>query len=356
LELVHHRALPVPEEAVGPPPEGAKISGVGCECGCGRPVEIVRENEQEGQPYRLCAPCADRLESRSLRPVEWFNLAAVHSPWKSAIHDDFYSRSGKAYQPERKVVMELGLMRAPTLRDSAKTPERLFIYAFTRHFLEPETVTAFRALDPGAVLAALETCLQSRMPNASNFYTACGIAADVLGPLAAGFVRRFLREENVDGFPGLARAAASCLPRDEALGWALGYLDGLDPKMRFELRNFLIPFEDEGVLDWMERHPEEIEAAVSWQGLAAFSAFSWERAQEWLRRGRPLSLVALGALREGFCLNRLRTPNGAPPKPVVFPLSADVIAEFDLYLQRDRSPNARDQIADIVAILNARRS
>lgn len=316
----------------------------------------MRENEQEGQPYRLCVPCADRLETRSLRPLEWFNLATVHSPWKFAIHDDFYSRAGKAYQPEVKVVTEPGLMRAPTLRDSAKTPDRLFAYAFTRHFLEPETVAAFRALEPGAVLAKLETCLQGRTPNARNVYTACGIAADVLGPLAAGFVRRFLSEGDADGFPGLARAAAACLPRGEALAWALTYLDGLDPKMRFELRNFLIPFADEGVLDWMERHAGEIEAAVSWQGLAAFSGFSWKRAKDWLRKGRPLSLVALGALREGFGLNGLRSPSGAPPPPVAFPHIGEVLAEFDLYLQRDRSPNARDQIADLVAVLNARGS
>ena len=61
-----------------------------CEALCGRAVEVVRENEQPGQPYRLCAPCAERMESRSLRPVEWSNLASVHSPWKFDLHDDFY--------------------------------------------------------------------------------------------------------------------------------------------------------------------------------------------------------------------------------------------------------------------------
>jgi hypothetical protein len=291
------------------------------------------------------------LEARALRPVEWFNLASVHSPWKHDLHDDFYGRSGKAYQPEEAVVREPGLMRAPTLKNSAKTPARLFAYAFTRHFLEPEMVAAFHDLDPDAVLAELETCLQNRTPNPRNVFMAYGIAADVLGSRADDFVRRALPSVTIEDFPGLARAAAACLPREEALTWVLTYLDGLDAEERFDLRNSLVPFADERVLDWMERHAGEIETAVSWQGLAAFSSFSWERARAWLRAGRPLSLVALGALREGLGLNRLRSPSGEPPAPVSFPSAEEVFAELDAYLERDRAPNPRDQVADLKSAL-----
>ena len=51
-------------------------------------------------PYRVCAGAAGRLETRSLRPREWFNLAVIHGPFEFLLHDDFYSEDGEACQPK----------------------------------------------------------------------------------------------------------------------------------------------------------------------------------------------------------------------------------------------------------------
>ena len=318
-----------------------------CECRCGRSVQAEVENEQEGQPYRLCKPCAARLEARALRPLEWFWLASRHSPWKHLIHDDFYSRSGKAYQPEEEVVPQRGLMRAPTLEDSAKDATRLFTYAYTRHFLEPETVEAFLKLDPGSVRAALEPGLGERLPNLHNSYMACAIAADVLGPQAAGFVRRELDGATLDHFIGLSRAAAACLPSDEGLDWAFAFLDRLTSVERANVRNALSYFRNAKVIDWIERHEHEIEMALQWQKLAADSGLPWERAKAWIRRGRPLSLVALGALVE-----EMATWGVTTPRPVLSRAQVqEMIAELDAYALRDPARNPLGKIENIKSIL-----
>ena len=61
------------------------------------------------QPYRVCGACARRLRSFMLRPLEWFRLAAVHSPWKHHLRDEFYGSSvedlGVALLPEKPMVV-----------------------------------------------------------------------------------------------------------------------------------------------------------------------------------------------------------------------------------------------------------
>lgn len=66
------------------------------------PVETVLDNEQPDQPYRLCLACARRIEMLSLRPLEWFNLAAIHGPAKYLLHDDFYYDSGTTGRSSRR--------------------------------------------------------------------------------------------------------------------------------------------------------------------------------------------------------------------------------------------------------------
>ncbi len=171
-----------------------------CECGCGRAVEVVVDNEQPGQPYRLCRPCYGRLDARSLRPLEWFNLATIHSPWKYSLHDDLYDEGGQAMQPNGEVEYEDGLMVAPTLGESARTLPKLLTFIYTQHFLTPEMSSAMRRFDPLSLLFDLESSLQIRTPNPNNIDTACEIAAEVLGSVARDFVRIQMRSADADSF------------------------------------------------------------------------------------------------------------------------------------------------------------
>lgn len=329
----------------------ANPSPMSCECGCGRIATETLENEQPGQPYRLCSPCAARLESRSLRPVEWFHLASIHSPWKHLVHDDFYTEDGNAEQPEEDVSIEPSLMRAPTFESCAEDVEKLLPYAFTRHFLELQTIRALRTMPATEVFETLQTCLRVRTPNSHNMYVAYCVVSEVVGPIAADFVRRACVTCTDREFPGVVRAVAGCLPRDEGLAWALEYLDDLDRVGRVILKDSLTLFADARILDWIERHVDEIDRAAAWQGLAAFSGFSWERARAWLRSRRPLSLVALGAIRAGYGLTGERSASGETPLPISFPSVNEVHEELDAVLAWDNTPNARNQVQSIRALL-----
>lgn len=41
-------------------------------------AEVIESCDDEKYPYTLCKPCHQRLLERSLRPLEYLNLAAKH--------------------------------------------------------------------------------------------------------------------------------------------------------------------------------------------------------------------------------------------------------------------------------------
>jgi hypothetical protein len=87
------------------------------------------------------------------------------------------------------------------------------------------------------------------------------------------------------------------LPDDEAISLVFKALERV-PKDELAITAFMLlhPFRTCEVLDWTETHADEALPSCDWGFLAAVSEFSWSRATLWLRRGRPLSLIALDAL------------------------------------------------------------
>jgi hypothetical protein len=71
-----------------------------CQATKTEPAEVEVESHSPDGPYRLCKVAADRLKSLSLRPLEWFNLAAIHGPLEFYLHDDFYDEDGTAVQAD----------------------------------------------------------------------------------------------------------------------------------------------------------------------------------------------------------------------------------------------------------------
>ena len=64
----------------------------------------VEETTEEGQnPYRLCRPCQQRLINKSLRPVEYFNLTAIHGH-NYYLQDNFYENETGEATFEREFV------------------------------------------------------------------------------------------------------------------------------------------------------------------------------------------------------------------------------------------------------------
>jgi len=100
------------------------------------------------------------------------------------------------------------------------------------------------------------------------------------------------------------------------------------------------------VLDMIEEEWEESppNRAVTddWAQLAAESRMSWERAKQWLEKGRPLSLIALDALI-------YLKAHGLPPD-FVRPRRSEFVSTFEAYLDKDSAPRAVDAVKHLLAI------
>ena len=259
-----------------------------------RPVAEDVGDDDPLEPYRVCRDCGDRLRRRALRPIEWFNLAAVHGWTKFLLHDDFYDQDGSACQPDIDDYSTAG-MPAPTLEMCARSLERLIDYSITRWYLGAEDFAAFRPLGPSAVLAELRG--RAEAGNRHVLKVALELCANVVGSPAAPWVRAQFERACRDGALFVwAEAAAKCLPAPEGLHKTIAALRPLHGR---ELQDGLVAlawFRSREVLDWIESNAPLQNVSASWGLLAALSDLDWSRAQDWLARRRPLSLIALDAL------------------------------------------------------------
>ncbi|WP_193366729.1 hypothetical protein [Pelagibius marinus] len=231
-----------------------------------------------------------------MRPLEWFNLAAIHGQWKYLLHDDFYDEQGTALQSEASEHSAVG-PPAPSLALAARSLERLVDYCVTRWWVDAEVYEEFAAFASEAILKELERRTEVR--NWQVLSTCLGICANALGNHAGEWVRcKFGRATEEGILSAWAKAAASCLPHPEGLHMAMQALGKLNNRDLREQKMALMWFRSPDVLDWIEAHVPSTNISEDWGRLAALSALEWSRAQKWLERGRPLSLVTIDALSE----------------------------------------------------------
>ncbi len=266
-----------------------------CEACRLNPVEVVNENDDPTQPYCVCRDCDHRLQTFSLRPLEWFNLASNHGPNKFLLHDDFYYDNGKAGQPEEKVVASDQLL-APTLGQVKNDLERLIDYTMTLFWLygHRNVINALRRHDPAAVLEALKR----RVAATGNVHIrdiAYGICARVLGGVAQAWVREQWAHYQPCLLYSLSESTAACVPFEEGFAKVSSAFEEITIKELSDHCFAFAPFRSRQTLDWMEAH-ESLMLHDNWGIVAALSHFSWERAVRWLAKGRPLSLRAMQAI------------------------------------------------------------
>ncbi|MGS2778279.1 hypothetical protein ACVBAX_12990 [Robertmurraya sp. GLU-23] len=127
-----------------------------CEACKRNEINVVETSDDSNQPYKLCNQCHERLLKYSLRPIEWYNLAVVHSPNKFLLHDDFYEEDGEACQPEEDVVVTKK-DKAPTLRDVRYNLESLLDFSITRWFLEDDVINALKKHDNQKTLSSVKS-------------------------------------------------------------------------------------------------------------------------------------------------------------------------------------------------------
>ncbi|CUB23583.1 hypothetical protein BN2127_JRS3_03506 [Bacillus safensis] len=184
-----------------------------CEACQKNEMNVVEASDEPKQPYQLCHQCHERLLTYSLRPIEWYHLAVLHSPKQFLLHDDFYGEDGQAYQLEEDVVITKNA-EAPTLQGVRRDLVSLLDFSITRWLLEDDVIDALKQHDQQKILDAVQSRFYET-EHADVKSRMLEIAADVLGTSAAGWVRELLDQADEEFFYPLSWAAASSLPVDE---------------------------------------------------------------------------------------------------------------------------------------------
>ncbi|WP_266205774.1 hypothetical protein [Pontibacter kalidii] len=146
---------------------------------------------------------------------------------------------------------------------------------------------------------------------------------------------------------------AKTLNKDEALDTLIAEIETFDEKYLNECINALNYIRYEKVLDWIEHNAHKaINISSNWGHVAASSCFNWNRADKWLTKGRPLSLIALDALI--FCttiderLNQSLWMREIQPTLTDNPKPEIVANRLQKYLQVDNVPRTRDAVKKII--------
>ena len=260
------------------------------------------EDDDPVEPYLLCQDCSQRLFLRALRPLEWFNLASKHGWQKYYLHNDFYDEDGTATQPDVQSYSHDDML-APPFDEVATSLERLLGYCFTRWSLGTAEFEALAAHNPGDLLANLKR--PEATSNPGKLSAALTICANVLGSQASDWVNEQYERSVEEGLLfSWAEAAAICLPSPEGLEKAIDALANCKGRQLDEGIGALSWFRSERVLDWIECNAPRSNVTGQWGQIAALSNLTWERTEEWLALGRPLSLIALDALDQFIHLPR----------------------------------------------------
>lgn len=311
-------------------------------------VEVIEKCDDEIQPYELCEECHKRLLAYSLRPIEWFNLASIHTSNKFLLHDDFYEDSGEAAQPEEDVE-ESEDYKAPVLGSVEGNIELLLDYCIAKWWLNEDMIKTLRKHEP----QLLQEVIIDRFNKSNNYYVRdrlYEIASKSLGSFCRDWIRERWNLYNGEHLITLSEAAYYSLPFDEGYSFVKNALENTSesqlPNVAFScLYLFRTPLN----LEWIEL---KVNSPVkdSWGKLAAASNPSWDKLNEWIQKGRPYSFVAIDTLVKlvphpgEFALNRLS------PRPILInPLTIDIMSQIlREYNEKDKVPRVRQGVEKIL--------
>lgn len=315
-----------------------------CEACRIRPIAFAERINESVIPYRLCHACHHRLLHLSLRPLEYFNLVAIHG-FEYELHDDFYDDYGAACTPEEPVAEEPSLA-FPTLSTLSSDASRLVDYALVKWWYPPAVTPYLQVFEPLIVLRILDEKLAL---NPFLLPRCLEVAAHALGPIAYAWVGYQLSVYDGPNELLFTEALASCFPPKEAEAFVLAALSKLGEKALAEQITYLCYLSGDGPLDWMEIHCCNITTVSANYGLASAAlGITWERAQRWLTAGRPLSLIALDALVN--CSTTAETANAAlwlrehPTRlfsPATITEMEDILTQ---YLAQDSVPRTKNAV------------
>ncbi|WP_286143699.1 hypothetical protein [Bacillus sp. UNCCL81] len=302
-------------------------------------ISVEENSEEPNQPYKLCNNCHERLLKRSLKPIEWYNLAVVHSPKKYLLHDDFYEDDGQACQPEEEVIVTKK-DKAPTLKNVRKELEALIDFSITRWFLEDDVISALKVHNDLSILKSVKSRFYATV-NYEIKSRMLEIVADVLGSSASEWIRELWNNYDEELLFKLSLATSSSLPIEEGLNNVLNKLKLVNEKeLPIQAFSCLYRFRSSDVLDWIELN--SIEFNDNWGRLAAVCFPTWERMKSWLTKGRPLSLIALDTMAN--CVVRGGDPYVEQFNPKILgTVKSEIENVLDIYYQKDGVPRVKNR-------------
>lgn len=312
-------------------------------------VEVEERYDEEQQPYYLCRSCKRRLINKALRPLEFFNLAAIHGHFYY-LHYDFYDfDTGEATQPHINVY-EADKFPFPNFDEVKDNPERLIDFAFVQYHTKDYVLAQLKKFPKEEVLQLIDKKISY---NRAIHYKAYEIIAKVVGRLAESWMKEEWTKRKPNEVAIYAEAIASCLERDEAFTLLIPEIEKSSGNQLANDALALLFFQHEKTLDWIERIAEKIATVPDqWGVLAATSQFSWQRADKWVKAGRPLSLIALDAL--WYCTIKEPGPNQPvwlqqhPPKLTDEPRPEIVAVALTDYVMKDNVPRTRNAVESII--------
>jgi hypothetical protein len=312
-------------------------------------VEVVDDCDNPAYPYRVCKGCHDRLLSRSLRPREYFNLAAKHG-MTYLLHDDFYGNDGTAYDPQIELEIDASLA-FPKLAELTDL-KSILDYAIVEWWLSDVVVNAIKKFEKKEVLKELDARIISNKSLSSRIYQ---LAAFTLGNYADEWIVKQWQFRTDDNFPDFAEALAKCLEPDLGFELYSKQLERIEqPSKLTGTMTGLIYFQSKLALAWIEANTGRVSnISDAWGYLAVASQFDWATAEKWLGSGRPLSLIALDAL--GKCAVTSDTQNSTlwlknNPQRLLSPKTIEEMNNILFkYGESDKVPRVRTKINYIIA-------
>jgi hypothetical protein len=317
-----------------------------CEATRTLPAEVKVRSDDPNYPYLLSREAAKRLRECALTPLEWYRLTAIHGAGDFWLHEDMYDSMGKALQPGIPVPKKPG-ERLPSFEEVRNDMEALLDYFFGGcEFDDNERILeALGKFNKDELFEAVQRRLGTPAREALE-----GAAYNLLGrvlpqKLAATLDRKWLAiREGPHGELAIPELASASIPAvgvrrtlelvrrtvarlrwpDETkkhvpnyyflpsnlastllesvpinllMDLVLEMMDKLPPRRRaFQVIHALTWVRGERVLQWIERNAAP-PISYEWGTAAACNRPTWNRLSKWLDRGRPLSLVALDALK-----------------------------------------------------------
>lgn len=310
----------------------------------------VEQLADEGQkPYRLCKSCLDRLLNKALRPLEFFNLTAIHGH-SFYLHDDFYDyETGEATQPDIEV-LHPDKFPFPDFDQIKNNLDRLIDFAFVQYFTNDNVIKQLNQFDKNEMLKTIDKKVKY---NRAINYKAYEIVGKVIGNAAKDWIKAEWANKQENELLIFAEAISKCLDFDEAFEILTNEIESKEDKYLSENISALLYFQSDKTLDWIEkviRRTNNI--STNWGTLAATSQFSWVTADKWLNIGRPISLVAIDALL--FCTTPGDRQNQAfwlqqnPPKLTDNPRPEIIANKLKDYLAKDNVPRTKSAINKII--------